>query len=366
LKKLKWSVGLVIVTLPILSVAVFLTARFYGRPINEYSVVAEVNRMPMAVNELKMFMRNHQAEVSNYYVEQYKANIDKDFWQTKFNGEMPLATLRQKALADGVTLKIKRGIAVKLGLIEDSSYKAFIDSLNKENERRAEIKAKGGILYGPGKFSENAYFAYQLANIEQDSKFKLGNGELKATEEDLRSYYELKKDELYKRSDYIKVRSFSISFTDGNGNRDESAYKKAEDVAKKAKAKTDSGGDFEKIASEYGSDLKLQIKIEDMVFDEKTRKVDIKVNRGRLLDQAQKLLPNQVSDVFDDGRDFYVLKFLERRDGGYKSFEEVSADDNDLKNRYLDMKYKEYVTRLVNEADIEINNRVYDRVQLSQ
>lgn len=362
LKKFKWPAGIIIATVLILLMAVFLTTGFYSNSINGYSVAAEVNGMPVAVNELKMFMRNRQAGVSRYFVEKYKTSIDKNFWQTSFNGEIPIETLRQKALADGVTLKIKRGIALKLGLIEDASYKVFVDGMNKENERRAETKRKGEILYGPEQFSEDAYFAYQMGNMELDSKFKLGNGELKPTEEDLMSYYESKKDELYKQSDYIKVRSFSVGFTDSNGNRDEPTHKNAEDTAKKAKAKADAGENFEKIASECRSNSKLQIKVEDMVFDEKTKRVDIKGNHGKLLDQAQKLLPNQVSDVFDDGRSFYVIKFLERRDGGYKSFEEVSSNFNDLKSKYIDMKYKECIVKLVNTANITVNKRIYDRI----
>lgn len=64
-----------------------------------------------------------------------------------------------------VKAKVQQIEAKKYGILDDTSYDAFLSKLKQENERRSAALAKGQIIYGPTQYTEQMYYGYVLSNI---------------------------------------------------------------------------------------------------------------------------------------------------------------------------------------------------------
>lgn len=320
------------------------------------SAVAFVDGEPVTADELRMFMNNLKTEVSTSYQEKYGVSqIDDHFWKKDFSGSSPIQTLRNKALDEAVTVKVKQMIGKKLGLVQDISYKAILNNLNAENKRRAEAVSKNEIIFGPEKFSIDTYFTYYMSNMEADSIQQLMLNEMKPTGQEMRDYYDANKEMLFKHPDYIKIKKYAISFVDANNQTDENKKKKAAQKAEEILAAVKNEQDL------TGNE---DVKIEEQVFEPQNNLLDSRLFTT-ILYEAQKLSMGQVSPIFEYQGTYDIIKCLERNDSGYLSFDEVEKNNPlALLKPIAKTKYDQYVESLRKAAKVEKAERKFNRVEL--
>ncbi len=141
--------------------------------------VAAIQNEPITVNEFKLFMQDNRT-VKGISVEAVRE-----------------ATLKQLA-----RIKVEQIYAKQLGVIDDISYEGFLRSLKAENTRREKAFKNNEIIYGPVQYNERDYFAYVYSNMVINVKRKLETEGNFITENDVRTFYEINKAELYSNMEY--------------------------------------------------------------------------------------------------------------------------------------------------------------------
>ncbi|MEE0200283.1 MAG: hypothetical protein U0I51_07015 [Muricomes sp.] len=101
--------------------------------------------------------------------------------------------------------KCEQILLKKYKIIEDISYKGFLEELERVNQERKATLKQGGILYGPDTFSPEVYYDYKLSEAREklyheilmdevtDKEVKRYNSETVVEEKQIRYQIALKK-----------------------------------------------------------------------------------------------------------------------------------------------------------------------------
>ncbi len=142
---------------------------------------------------------------------------------------------------------------------------------------------------------------------------KMKEKQAEVTEEQARKYYDEHPDE-FNAPESAKISQILIKVA---ADADAATTAEAEKKAKAALAKVKAGADFAKVAQEFSDDAGTRERGGDLGF----------VPQGRMdpaLDEvAFKLEIGQVSDVIKTARGFHILKVVEKKPAGKRTFEEV-------------------------------------------
>lgn len=241
-------------------------------------------------------------------------------------------------IEDCARIKLAELAMKEYGLLEDISYRTFLDSLERENQRREESYQKGQVIYGPQKYGEGEYFAHTFANLEKELKKKLDEEFGWSREENLKRYYEKHKDAYYRRSDSIEVEKITLPYE--KASREE--IKKALEQVRK---EVQDGKTFAEAAQKIGT-------VETQRFDEESAREDSR-NYEPLKLAAMELKKQEISPVIDDGSSLSMLFCTAKEEGGYRPYEEVA--DN-VVSLVREESYEKWLDTAYREADLQIKN----------
>lgn len=205
-------------------------------------------------------------------------------------------------IEDCARIKLAESAMKEYGLLEDISYRTFLDSLERENQRREESYQKGQVIYGPQKYSEGEYFSHTFANLEKELKKKL--------------------DEEF-------------------GWSREEIKKALEQVRKEVQ----NGKTFAEAAQKLGT-------VETQHFDEESARADFR-NYEPLKLAAMELKKQEISPVIDDGSSLSMLFCTAKEEGRYRPYEEVA--DN-VVSLVREESYEKWLDTAYREADLQIKN----------
>ncbi|GMQ61705.1 foldase protein PrsA [Vallitalea maricola] len=245
-----------------------------------------------------------------------------------------------------IRIKIEQLLFREKNIVEDISYKTFIKSFIKENERRKKAVDKGEIIYGPKQFQEDDYYSYLHSKRVLLLKEIFAEDEFAIEDEKLKLYYDNSKELYpdYKKQDYIEARLIKISSLD---RRDKKLT--ASDIKELIDTHDnifDNQMDFKDTIEEKG----YKMDVIDRVFDETTARNDIKIEYS-IYNPISRLKVNEISEVIDYNGAFYVIKCISKKEGSYYSFE----DKKDIIwTRYNDEKYEELIQKQMNESEVKI------------
>jgi hypothetical protein len=316
--------------------------------------VAKVNGEPISARLFQRRLVRSRSLAYRHFRQQYGAEESADFWTTSHEGMTPLGWLKQVTLDECVRIKVEQIVAREQGVVSDISYSAFLKALGRENERRQTALEAGEPIYGPKQYREDEYFTYVFTNMVIRSKRRLWDTKLHASDDTLRSYYETVKDRLYQRGDRVRIQAITIPF--GRDDSDAPSRAEAEEKIDEALRKLEEGARLEDLAREYGPHGGLY----ERVLDEESARFDERI-RPILRGEAMKLAVGETSPVFEEHRAFYIIECVERESLGHMPFEEMK---HNVRNRYVDEKYEELIDELVGEAEVEVNEPVYEELRV--
>jgi parvulin-like peptidyl-prolyl isomerase len=311
---------------------------------NGDDTAAWINGEPVSARELKFHMDANRSWIFGYFREKHGVDINPAFWESSYDGESTQEKARQKAMADLAGIKVAQILAKSLDLAGDISFSGFLDSLEKENRRRASARQNGEVIYGPERYSETTYYDYVQSNLVLRMKEKLAGTRFNAPGGQLREYYFTVRDRVpfFRQPDLIRVEQIRIPF--GNEAERDSAFRKIGELSKQSSRES-----FSLLGTEYSGIT---------VFDDTTIQKDTRL-RPALLEAAMELAAGQVSGIIEEQGAFYLLKCLERKARGYKPFEEVEKETRSL---YVDEKYDGLIRDLTAAAMVRINEQIYRTV----
>lgn len=353
MKEKKASVGFILVTLAIVVVTItsvtFVALRSLSKNSLEKSYIATVNGDPVSIEEFRHMSGNIKASVFDYFSKKYGVQDSEKFWSSSYGGEVPIELVKKKALEECIKLRVQYALAKREGIVEDTTYKAFLKSLDEENARRREAVAKKQVVYGPVQYDADTYLKYVLGNISTHLKEKLKEKQLKPEEYQLRQYYETNKDKYFKTGKSVKIQVVSVGFVGMNRDVDEGKKQEAYKKIQEAKKRSDNGEGFEGLMKMYNN--KGEQRIYEIIEDD--RRTNVGENLRKI---AFELKDGQVSEIINNVSTFDIVRCIEKKDEIYQRFEEVK---DTVKASYIDWRYCEFINQLVKDAQVSINEEAY-------
>jgi hypothetical protein len=315
--------------------------------------VAKVDGEPISARLFERRLMRNRAAAYRYFGQKYGVSDSADFWTTPHDGETPLEWLKQRTLDECVRIVIEQTLARKHGVLSDVSYSAFLQALERENERRRRALAAGEPIYGPQQYGEDEYFNYLFANMVIELKRRLSAAEFAASDDVLRQRYEQYRDTLYHRGDRVVVWAISVAFA--SRSQENLSREAARAIVEALRARLTPDATLESLNAACGT----AASVEAMAFDDSSARAD-GMTRALARDEAMKLSPGEVSPVFEERSAYWLLKCVSREPLGYRPFEEVR---DSVRSRYVDERYDALVNGLASKAKVEISSEVYDTIR---
>lgn len=318
--------------------------------------MATVDGTPIHVNEFRKAIQANKAQITDYFYEKYKAQPSASFWTTSYGGEIPLELLKKKALEDCVRIKVQQMIAKEQGVLTDISYEGFLKSLKVENDRRQKAIQEQKVIFGPVRYTENAYFEYVMSNAILSVTRNLAKNGWSPDEQQSKQFYEANKSQLYQAPASVKVKQVSISFLDSNRNINEELKAGAKQAMEAALTHISSGVSFEQAARQMGQSVQVT---------EQEYKMDnyVHVSRSPVIQAAQNLKQGEIRGVIEENGSFYIIQCLENEKSGSRDLPFNRVKDR-VVNDYMDHKYKEYVHKRISDAEIVLNEEKYRKFEM--
>ena len=310
------------------------------------AVVAEVNGDPITVWELYHFAGEHRASVIERYSRLTEESVDEIFWHQEIEGRTPMQELREQSLADAIQMKVELQLARDQGIIESVSYQGVIAQMKQENERRAEIVAQGGPIYGPLHFETHTFIDFYRSKTRNALLEELALGELKPREAELERYYELQLPDLMPAEDRIVYDRYTINYL-LEGERNEALRNKASQLAEELHKQLQAG-----LLRDQEPATEPNVHTEPgLVLDS--------ANASRMYRSENALYMALRESAIDDGSavliedpasgSFVIVQVKEHQPGERPAF---AAVRDQVRKVYLEQAYEDYVTSKVAEAQI--------------
>lgn len=309
---------------------------------NNSDIVATVNGESIYSKEFQNCLTDGSAVVYNYFYNKYEADYNEDFWNTDFEGEVPIEMLKEATLKSLVATKVQQSLMKKYNLWADTSYPSFLKELDEENKRRQKAHENGEVIYGPIEYDEMNYFSYVFSNKLIELKKKLSE-EQDLSKGDITEFYEEIKDEFYKIEDTLHIEKLQI--TNNNLNN----------TFEKVKFSADNKENFKDIAFKYTDDNN-KVDYREYAFVPDNAKADERQYTAKSI--AQELEIGEVSDIFLSGNDLVIIKLKERINNGYYTLDDVYEN---VKTLYIDKEYEALIKSLINSAEVKINYDIYNK-----
>ena len=339
----------------IITLIVFIGFRT-GLLYNDFSLVAKVNGEPVCVREFRLKLDTKSIEVFEYYKKKYGIENSREFWFSVYDGEVPAEVAKKQAFDEIVRIKVQQILAKEKGIIKSADYKEFLNELKKENKTRKDASKGNKVIYGPDTYGEIGYFNYFYDNIVGELKKKLSQKELLIPEQELVESYELLKNTQFKIPDTIRIQKINVSFADDKGIISQQKKSSANEAIEEAKIKLDNGEAFEKVAALYN----INGEIIEQTFNKEDFK-DKASSNNTIINAAKKLEIGEISEIIEGSASYAIIRSIGREEQGFIPYEEARVT---IRNEKIDREYKNYIDDLVDDARIELNTKVFDRVNV--
>ncbi|MBQ6863070.1 MAG: hypothetical protein IJO14_02405 [Clostridia bacterium] len=148
------------------------------------TTVAVVNGETVTKEEFDYFKARQRANVINYYISAFDAEVDEDFWQTDFNGTTPEKDLEDRAINECIKAKIQLVLCRENGIYDDISFVGL-----RQKAENFNSQDKSGAI-GLKTIDMSAFYTYYIDTGVMELKNILGEKELAPTEEEINACLE--------------------------------------------------------------------------------------------------------------------------------------------------------------------------------
>lgn len=308
-------------------------------------VIATVNGYDITYDEFMQYASKHRANIRAYFMQQYEVVDSKDFWQKSFNGEIPIEKLRQATMEELIRVKVEQSEMVTLGIAKDVEYATLLKELQQENEDRLNALEAGKIIYGPKQYTLRAYIDYIHEERRISFIEKLKDTYLILSDEEALLFYNQHKDQ-FKNQDVIKVEALKVV---KKSNKVELINKTLQVLINSV----NEGLSFDAILEKYRDQDAVSIVKENYLLDQNTSN-EKDTNLSTLQWYANEMATGEISEIILVNDVYYFIKVVDKKDGGYMMYEEVTQY---IQSALLRQKYKAYIESKIEEAVLEVNEK---------
>jgi len=278
------------------------------------------------------------AYVNNLPVDQEEMNLIMQLSGPATAGDPLLQKDNGQEMKRLLEIKVAQQIAVKYGILKDSSFSAFLKELDIENKRRADALSNKEVIYGPKQYSRLMYYDYRQSIILNSLKLICSEQELDMDEQKLVDYYEQFRERLAKKHDTITIYKIIQPKKEGGEDREEISQ-----IERELKA----GQAFMSLYEQWEGD-KGQTEIE--TINEGNYK-EISKYRSGYYHLVNGLSPGETSDVLEDEKSYFIMMILEKVPGGYKDLADIREE---VIRQYTDDNFESFLRQQMAISEVRL------------
>ena len=143
------------------------------------TTVAVVNGETVTQEEFEYCKARKRADIINYYISEFNAKVDENFWQTDFNGITPEKDLEDAAVSECVKAKIQLVLCRENGIYDDISFVGL-----RQRAENFNSQDKSGAI-GLKTIEMDTFYTYYIDTGVMELKNILGEKELAPTQEEI-------------------------------------------------------------------------------------------------------------------------------------------------------------------------------------
>lgn len=144
-------------------------------------------------------------DVTSYFISQYNADIEGDFWTRDYEGDVPCRKLAEAAVEELRYRYAVYAVAEEKGYLERMSYADKQKYLEQLNEERKAAKEAGEVIYGLVEYSMEQYLDYELNQVEEAYCNDSSNADMEVADEEAGKYYESNGDMISESGEIIPL-----------------------------------------------------------------------------------------------------------------------------------------------------------------
>lgn len=306
--------------------------------------VAEINGYSVYEDEFKLFLDEQKGNITSYYFTNYGIeNYDDEFWNTAIDGQTPIEKAREQAMEACVEAIVIRQIAEEADVAYEETYDSLYDQWEEYNKERRENKEDGDVVYGPVELDIDEYYRQYLSKLEVEVQEKWKESE-PFSDGEIQDYYDRHQQEYADGGSYIIEELYIESGSDPSAG---------EQMAQEAYESLNNGISFEQAASYY-----MQKDPNEYEFLPENRKSD-EMEYSELIDHAKNLGPGEISEVFQRGSGWSIIRLISGEEGQVSPLEDVR---NRVISALSNERFEQRLDEQKDKADVTINEDTMDSI----
>jgi hypothetical protein len=333
---IKLGISIIFIGLMVLAYVMNITK---GEFENKQNQLISINSIDVPEKEFRMFFQDEKASTADYFYKKYGAEYNDNFWETKYEGEIPINVAKKNALEKLIKVKIEQELAVEYGMLKSPLFIKIGQELKKEKN-----------VYGVESLDLfQQYMTYHSKIVlETMNKYKLEFDGLK--EEDIMRFYNKNKMKIFKDQDEIKASQISFVLQD-NENKEELIGNILKEIH--------NGVTLEDLENKYNE--QYQFSIQKKLYGHESKDENSSELETLLKEQAYMLKTHQISDPIQYGNQHFIIFCEERIEGKVREYTEVkNSIENFLKEEHFHQKVEDSVQKAV----ITMNENEYKKIQM--
>lgn len=343
-------IGIVIVVAVIIIVSVIMLV--YAENGTDMTVIGTVEGEPIYSGEFKLFLKMYKEKLQIDLAQKYSVDKNVDFWFKKLGQETALEILKNKALDAYVNIKVQQILMKKYHIIEDSSYIAFLNTLQVENNSRKEKNDQGIVVYGPVHFDEAKFYNYLQSNRALQLQEVFVKERISVSEDELISFYEENKNIKYTMGDQITVQLLVIKYKEVSNCNSIINKEEARNIINEYIEKIDDTKKIEEIKNKYKSIIKLEEKNYSIQNMSRASLLNLNSIENKILN----LKIGEKSDIIDDGVSLVTARCTQRISTEPAKYIDIKST---IKSDYIELKYKKIIQSIVETANVQIDEKFF-------
>ncbi len=278
------------------------------------------------------------ASLNGEIVEAGEYDLAVQLLRSQFNqpGEHQHEKLKPMAIDYLINFKVEQMWMKEEGIMQDTSYRAFLEELHAENKRRSEAVAAGRIIYGPQQYEQLTYYKYLHSIRWIALKEKLKATTYAPDKEDLIALYEFMKEDRFKLPDTVYYQTITLP-----RNKERNPLRLVEVIERLKK---------EEPFLDMSQDLNLQIRDAVATPDNRRYLAEESTEVLAFLEQGQ---VGQISDIMDTPPGWTIVHILRKESNGYLAFEQVAEL---LADYHVEQRMREQLKLRRSTLDIQVND----------
>lgn len=295
--------------------------------------IATVNGEPIAKGEFEIFINTNTSKAHQLLAKDNPSYTDLELRNKTW----------ELAWKDVLEAKAYQILAKEAGLMEDISYHAFLQEMEKENNQRKQAYDAGKIVYGLVEYDEVSYQSYRQSNLILDLQEELAKTKLEVSEEEIRNYY----DNIEYHEEIPTI--YTVDILTFPYEIDPEHY---EDSRNQAQAQCQLA--YEKLCSGQNLD-ELQTQFSESLLETKEYSTNVKPDQIQTQWQIYQLLPTLLegdySAPIEANGGFSILQMKSSRQELGKDYEDM---DTRIRLKLQEEKFNQYFSEYQQTLSIEI------------